>query len=142
MLIYVKREAPIGNATPGKLYIDGEYLCNTLEDLVRADGAKVYGQTAIPAGEYLIWLKHSPNFNRVLPTLMQVPMFSNVLIHRGNRAEQTDGCILIGFQRGLDKDGKYVIWESEKAENYLMRELTEASRRSVLAITVENENPI
>ena len=69
---------------------------------------------------------------------MQVPMFSNVLIHRGNRAEHTDGCILVGFQRGLDKDGKYVIWESEKAETFLMKELTEASRRSVLAITIEN----
>lgn len=133
MHLFLKREATVNQATPGKLYIDGEFVCFTLEDVVRLKDVKIYGQTAIPAGEYLIWLKHSPHFGRVLPCLMNVPMFSEILIHRGNRAGDTSGCILVGFKREGD-----TIWESEKAENYLMKELVEASRRSVLAITIED----
>ena len=137
MHLFLKREATVNQATPGKLHIDGEFICYTLEDVVRLQDIKVYGQTAIPAGEYLIWLRQSPHFGRVLPTLMNVPMFSDILIHRGNKSSDTNGCILVGFKREGD-----TIWESEKAETYLMKELTDASKRSVLAITIENADPI
>ena len=137
MHLYLKREATVNQSTPGKLHIDGEFICYTLEDLVRLQDIKIYGQTAIPEGEYLIWLKQSPHFGRVLPTLMNVPMFSDILIHRGNKSSDTNGCILVGFKREGD-----TIWESEKTETYLMKELTDASKRSVLAITIENAEPI
>ena len=136
MLLYLKREATINNATPGKLYIDGEFFCYTLEDLVRID-IKVYGQTAIPASEYLVLLNHSEKFGRILPLLLNVPMFTGIRIHKGNRIGDTLGCILVGFKR--DKD---VIWESEKAENFLMKELTVASTREVLAITLEDADAL
>ena len=40
--------------TIGKLYIDGKYFCDTLEDQVRdlAKERKIPGRTAIPAGVY------------------------------------------------------------------------------------------
>jgi hypothetical protein len=138
MHIYVKREKAIKNSTPGKGYIDGDFFCHTLEPLVRADGIKIAGQTAIPAGEYLIRMYQSPHFGRVLPMLINVPMFSYVLLHALNRVSETLACIGVGFQRGLDPDGSYVIWESRKAEDYLVKEMLDASRRSVLAITIED----
>lgn len=80
--------------TIGSLSIDGQYFCDTLEDAVRQ--VKVYGKTAIPYGRYNIILNVSPHFGRILPRLIDVPQFDGVLIHRGNTAEDTAGCILVG----------------------------------------------
>ena len=50
--------------TIGKLYIDGEYFCDTLEDTVRdlnKDGEneqKIRGKTSIPYGTYRIILSY------------------------------------------------------------------------------------
>ena len=92
--------------TIGKLYVNGDYFCDTLEDTVRdmnKDGdlndkgeGKVYGKTAIPYGTYKVVLNKSPKFKRILPRLLDVPHFSGILIHRGNRAKDTHGCILVG----------------------------------------------
>lgn len=85
------------NYTIGKLSIDRKYFCDTLEDAVRP--IKIYGKTAIPFGTYKIILNESPRFGRVLPRLLNVPKFDGVLIHRGNTAEDTAGCILVGENR-------------------------------------------
>lgn len=84
--------------TIGTLSIDGIYFCDTLEDRVRdlTREAKIAGKTAIPEGEYEIIINISPRFRRKLPRLVDVPGFSGILIHRGNTAEDTAGCILVG----------------------------------------------
>ena len=82
--------------TIGKLYIDGSYLCDTLEDEVRPPGIKIYGKTAIPDGTYKVEMTESPKFNRVMPILINVPNFEGVRIHPGNSATDTEGCILVG----------------------------------------------
>jgi len=104
----LKRIAKRDNYTIGKLYIDGEYFCDTLEDRARdlTKEAKVYGKTAIPEGTYEVTLRvQSPRFSQkrqydfckgYLPRLLNVPSFQGVLIHCGNTAEDTDGCILVG----------------------------------------------
>lgn len=91
--------------TIGKLYIDfsnnfdPEYFCDTLEDKVRFDGKKVYGKTAIPDGTYKLLLTHSPKFKRILPLVQNVPGYSGVRIHAGNTEADTEGCILVGFNK-------------------------------------------
>jgi hypothetical protein len=92
-----------GGATIGELFLNGAHECFTLEDVTRESlAAKVYGETAIPPfiGEppkkYRIAMTQSPRFKRVLPLLLDVPGFSGVRIHAGNKAEHTDGCILVG----------------------------------------------
>lgn len=91
--LYLKPEYTIG-----KLYVDGQYFCDTLEDRVRdlAKEVKVPGQTAIPTGKYEVVVNISPRFRRKLPRLLNVPHFDGILIHRGNSAIDTAGCILIG----------------------------------------------
>lgn len=102
--------------TIGKLYIDGVYFCDTCEDTDRGlkqslpasvnKAMKRYGATAIPVGRYQVTLKvQSQKFskkkqyefcNGYLPRLINVPAFEGVLIHIGNTAKDTKGCILVG----------------------------------------------
>lgn len=106
MEIKVKRITPIDYPyTIGKMYIDGEYFCDTLEDRVRdlnKNGkfdngeVKVAGETAIPYGRYQVVVTMSPRFKRELPRLLNVPNFEGILIHRGNTDKDSAGCLLLG----------------------------------------------
>lgn len=98
MKIELKRLFIKPTYTIGKLYVDGQYFCDTLEDKVRnlSREKKVPGQTAIPSGEYEVIVNVSPRFKRKLPRLLNVPGFEGILIHRGNTPEDTAGCILVG----------------------------------------------
>ena len=90
----------LGNKyTIGKLFINDEYICDTLEDVVRSECIKVYGETAIPYGVYEIVLTMSPRFKKVLPLLLDVPHFEGVRIHTGNTEKDTEGCILVGYNK-------------------------------------------
>lgn len=99
MELRVERRFKGDGYTIGSLYVNGEKFCDTLEDKVRdlAGGeVKVPGETAIPEGRYRVIVNRSPKFGRDLPRLLDVPMFEGVLIHRGNTAEDSAGCILVG----------------------------------------------
>lgn len=101
------------NYTIGKLSVDDEPFCDTLEDKVRdynMDGDlldegedKVYGETAIPYGRYRVIVSYSPKFKRRLPLLLSVPHFEGIRIHGGVHAAHTLGCILIGENKLLGK---------------------------------------
>lgn len=98
--------------TIGNLYVDGTFFSNTLEDKnrdVNKNGkfdngeAKVYGETCIPFGTYKVTVNMSPKFKRELPRLLDVPSFEGILIHRGNTAEDSAGCILVGENKAVGK---------------------------------------
>lgn len=97
MKVEVKRIFKGKNYTIGKLFIDGAYFCDTLEDAVRPAGVKIAGKTAIPAGTYLVKKTMSPRFKKVLPEILNVPNYTGVRIHAGNTAADTEGCLLLGF---------------------------------------------
>ena len=113
MELLLKRIAPRADYTIGKLYIDGQYWCDTLEDRVRdlSKEKKVPGRTAIPAGTYDVVVNISPKFKRLLPRLLHVPGFEGILIHRGNTAADTAGCILVGENRAVGKVLNSTYWE-------------------------------
>ena len=116
MEILVKRIAKKSKYTIGKLYIDEQYICDTLEDTDRGlnqnmsleeiKKKKVYGETAIPTGTYKVDMNTiSPKFKSrtqakpyggKLPRLIEVPGYEGVLIHPGNKAEDSLGCVLVG----------------------------------------------
>lgn len=116
MNVVIKRIFKGDDYTIGKLYIDNKYFCDTIEDIDRKlhkdmnlnliKKTKVYGKTAIPVGTYkLNMTTTSPKFGRTawakkyggkVPRILDVPGFSGILIHPGNTAEDSHGCILVG----------------------------------------------
>lgn len=118
MKLTLKRIALKPDYTIGKLYIDGKYFCDTLEDRVRKLPAekKIPGRTAIPSGTYLISVTYSPKFGRDLPLVENVPYFTGIRIHRGNTPQDTAGCILVGENKAIGKVLNSTLYEKELTE--------------------------
>ena len=113
MEILVKRIARKEKYTIGKMYIDGQYVCDTLEDTDRGlkqtmpideiKQKKIYGQTAIPEGKYQVIWSYSNKFKKSLPLLLNVPGYEGIRIHSGNTDVDTYGCILLGQNKVVGK---------------------------------------
>lgn len=103
--------------TIGRLHMNGVFFCNTLENKVRELGkdgkGKIKGITAIPAGRYRVRMDVvSPKYkNRSqyqfcggrVPRLVDVPFYDGILIHIGNTAADTEGCLLVGENKAKGK---------------------------------------
>jgi len=81
----------------GDVYLDGEFFCFSLEDEIRPNGVKVYGDTAIMADEYEWQVTRSNRFKRDMILIKGVPMFSGIRMHGGNTSKDTHGCPLVAF---------------------------------------------
>lgn len=123
MKLLLKRIAKKEKYTIGKLYIDGEYFCDTIEDKDRGltqsmsvseiKKIKVKSQTAIPTGTYNVALNVvSPKFKGKtwakpyggkVPRLLDVPGYEGVLIHPGTDENSTAGCLIVGQNKVVGK---------------------------------------
>ena len=82
----------------------GIWTCEDRDRGLELDLArKVRGQTAIPIGSYRVAVTESARFKRKLPLLLNVPGFRGIRIHAGNDASDTDGCILVGSSRDVER---------------------------------------
>ena len=88
----------------GHLYLNDTYICDTLEDPIRK--TKIKHITGIPQGSYSCTWTISPRFSnqsfyagKKLALLNNVPGYEGVRIHVGNSAKDTDGCILLGYNK-------------------------------------------
>lgn len=95
MKLELKRIFKGDTYTIGKLYIDGKYFCDTLEDAIRP--FKIKNITAIPEGTYKVKITYSNRFKRLMLILLNVPNFEGIRIHSGNTDADTSGCILVGY---------------------------------------------
>lgn len=122
--------------TIGKLYVDGVYLCDTIEDRDRGlDDSmsladimvkKRYGETAIPYGTYNVEITYSPKYKRLMPEIKNVKGFSGIRIHSGNTAKDTLGCLIVGKNTQVG-----MVTESRKTYNKLFALLKDAKDISI-----------
>lgn len=155
MELKVERKYRKEDYTIGNLYVNGKYFCNTLEDkdrglsktmsLLEINRKKVMHKTAIPTGKYTVSLNVvSPKYSTVqfykefannskVPRLLNTPGFEGILIHCGNDANDSSGCILIGENKAKGK-----ILNSKETFKKLYPILLEASKKGeVINITIE-----
>ena len=141
--------------TIGHLYINGQYFCDTLEDVDRGlhsdmltseiNRIKVAGKTAIPTGTYFITLGiQSPKFSSkkyekqygfckgYLPRLINVKGYQGICIHIGNSDTDTDGCILVGTNTVKGK-----VTNSTATFKKLYKILQEIEDNESIQITIE-----
>jgi hypothetical protein len=108
--------------TIGHLYIDNKYFCDTLEDpdrgltssmdLLTILAKKVKGDTCIPYGKYIVDMDTiSPKYSNYvrfpyakiakgkMPRVSGVKGFAGILIHAGNTQKDTEGCLLVGYNK-------------------------------------------
>ena len=142
MKIELERRWKKATYTIGRLYVDGVYFCNTLEDRDRGlkqtdpiatiKSRKVYGETAIPSGTYGVAMNvTSPKYAAVswywqlcqgkMPRLLSVPGFEGILIHPGNTALDSSGCILVGKNTKVGQ-----LTESKATFQKLYKEMAKA----------------
>lgn len=129
--LLVDRDVAGPEVTLSRWYLDGALQCFGLEDAIRAE--KIPGRTCIPAGLYRLALRTTGRFHaryaedprfrdihRGMIELVDVPGFSDILIHAGNTARDTRGCLLPGRFRDV---GASALRESGVAYRTLYRRL-------------------
>ena len=92
-------------AVLGSLYLNGAFVCYTLENAVKL----------IPCGLYTVQNSKSPKFKRELPLIWnaEVPAKRGVRVHRGNSYRDSRACVLVGMGRDVKN---CLITESANAE--------------------------
>lgn len=125
MNILLDRKYKKDTYTISNVYINGKWFCNAIEDKDRnLDDAmpladirrkKIYGETAIPRGTYKVdmdtispkYAKKNAAYTRPyghkMPRLKNVKGFEGILIHSGNTAKDSFGCIIVGENKAKGK---------------------------------------
>ena len=84
-------------STIGELFLNGERMCDTLENPWINNKKNV---SCIPKGEYKVRLRlarESATRDYLHLLVEDVENRSYILFHRGNTAKDTSGCILVGL---------------------------------------------
>lgn len=142
MELTLKRIAKRDTYTIGKLYVDGEYFCDTLEDkdrgltsdmsLVEIKKIKVKSKTAIPTGRYKVTMNMSTRFKKIMPQILSVPGFDGIRIHSGNTSADTEGCVLLGQNKVVGK-----VINSRTYTNKLYQIISDKVKKETIYITIE-----
>ena len=112
------RDTFTDKSTIGKLYLNGELMCDTLENTWLDNQRNI---SCIPAGQYNVRLRlarESATRDYLHLLVQEVPNRSYILFHIGNTAKDTQGCILVGLKREQD-----FVSNSRLAMDLLMKEI-------------------
>lgn len=129
--------------TIGRIFIDGEFFCYSLEDKVReipyleVEKWKVPKETAIPFGLYTVILDYSTRFKTLMPHILGVDGFTGIRIHGGNTEADIEGCIAVGMNFNRVE---YKISNCAPALDGIIRKLTTAAHdgeKTTIKITRE-----
>jgi hypothetical protein len=116
--LLIIRDTFTDNSTLGELFLNGERMCDTLENPWVNNKKNI---SCIPKGEYKVRLRYPRESatREYLHLLVQdVPNRDYILFHRGNFPKDTIGCILVG--QGTQQD---VVNNSTLAMDLVMKEI-------------------
>ena len=116
--LLIIRETFTDISTIGNLYLDGEWLCDTLENPYLNNQRSI---SCIPTGQYKVRMRYpreSATKDYLHLLVQEVPDRSLILFHSGNTAEDTRGCILVGIVTEQD-----FVKNSILAMGLLMKEI-------------------
>lgn len=135
------RDTFTSTTTAGKLFLNGDYFCFTLEDAKRGKGVKIDGMTCIPDGTYLVDVTMSNRFQRLMPMIYNQEngyelikdgiSFKGIRLHGGNTHLNSEGCPLIASKRIHDE----LIQGSMEKE--LTAKLLELGGKGYITVTSE-----
>ena len=72
--------------------------------IIEDGSVKLPGKMAIPGGRYRLVIDWSNRFGRMMPHVLDVPQFTGIRIHSGNRREDTEGCPITGLISGVSSE--------------------------------------
>ena len=116
--LLIIRETYTEESTAGKLFLNGEYVCDTLENPFLNNQRNI---SCIPKGHYKVRLRlarESATRDYLHLLVQDVPDRSYILFHRGNTAKDTRGCILVGLSSEQN-----AVYNSKNAMDQLMQEI-------------------
>ena len=116
--LLIIRDTFTENSTIGELFLNGERMCDTLENPYINNQKNI---SCIPEGEYKVRLRlarESASRDYLHLLVQDVPNRDYILFHRGNSAKDTSGCILVGL--GSQQD---FVQNSTLAMDLLMKEI-------------------
>ena len=116
--LLIIRDTFTKESTIGRLFINGESFCDTLENPYINNERNI---SCIPEGQYKVRLRlprESATRDYLHLLVQDVPNRSYILFHRGNTAEDTSGCILVGNGRKHN-----VVENSRLAMDLLIKEI-------------------
>jgi len=136
MVVTIKRIKHDGQRVLGLLFIDGEFVCYTLEN----------PSFAIPTGSHILgiqehvtkmtakyrkkfsWFKHHLH-------IKDVPNQRGIYLHIGNYPKDSRGCILVG---GAQSFVKNEVYNSTISYKKLYKKLYESCKLGLVTITIKN----
>ena len=148
MHITVNRFVSDSETTISQISIDNKFQCFGLEDEYRA--TKLTGETRIPAGQYQITLRsvggfhsrYAKRFGHIhqgMLHIQDVPGFTHILIHCGNKDDDTSGCLLVGTG-AITEPNDMMITNSTGAYKQLYQHVIESAKQNNLTISfVDND---
>ena len=148
MEILLRRIVASDEATIGIVYVDGITQCFSLEDEFREK--KVAGETRIPAGHYKLkprefagmYARYTKKYkwHRGMIEVVDVPGFTDILFHLGNRDSDTSGCILVG--RSAQLLGNYTVPESALAYEPFYKLVIDAVYAGECTLTIVDDDTL
>ena len=116
-MITVNRFVSDEDTTISQVFVRGKFVCFGLEDEFRFE--KLIGETRIPAGTYRVGIRRHGGmndrykkrfgiFHRGIIEILNVPGFTDILIHCGNYDKDTAGCLLVGTGAVTDENNMMI----------------------------------
>jgi len=131
--LLIIRDTFSDKSTIGKLFIQGEMFCDTLENPWKNNVRNI---SCIPEGEYKVRLRlprESATRDYLHLLVQDVPNRSYILFHIGNTAKDTSGCILVGNGRKQD-----VVENSRLAMDLIVKEILNLGGENINLIIKNN----